>query len=106
MVVLQVAVVVGLVVLFVVGMAQLTGGPRQLALREVVGRPGRWRVGHYEKDDATWVVVQRVAPKDEGVLDEHLVATIDAADPAYEEKFLEAMQAARHRQAIFEAEDD
>lgn len=106
MVVMQAVVVAVLVVLFVVGLAQLTGGPRQLALREVVGRPGRWRVGHYEKDDATWVVVQRVAPKDDGVLDEHLVATIDAADPEYDEKFLEAMQAARNRQALFEAEDD
>ena len=80
MLVLQVGVALCLIALLAVAVAQLTGGPPQVNLREVVGRPGRWRVGHFERDDATWVVVQRVADKSEGVLDEHLVATIDATD--------------------------
>jgi hypothetical protein len=39
------------------------------------------------------------------VLDEHVIATVRSDDPEYDDKFLVAMNAARQRQALFEAED-
>jgi hypothetical protein len=40
------------------------------------------------------------------VIDEHIVGTIRVDDPAYDEKFLGAMTAARQRQALFESEEN
>lgn len=65
----------------------------------------RWRTAHYEAADATRVVVQRVLPDDVTVLDEHLIATLERDDPAYDAAFLEAMARARQRVALFESEE-
>ena len=40
------------------------------------------------------------------VLDEHVVATVPVDDPDYDAKFLTAMNTARERRALFEAEQD
>jgi hypothetical protein len=106
-----VAVVEGLLVLVVVALVvygfiswllKVTGGP---APRENAVSAGRWRSAHYEKQGCTRVVLQKVSPDGNKVLDEHTVATIAPGDPDYEDKFLAAMLAARQRQALFESEE-
>lgn len=67
--------------------------------------PGTWRVGHYDAKGETRVVLQKVREGDTRVLDEHLIASLRSDDPEYDDKFLAAMNAARQRQALFEAED-
>ena len=73
------------------------------------GRPaplsGTWRVAHRDDAGTTHVVLQRVDEGRREVLDEHVVASIPTDDPAYDERFLAAMQTARQRLALFESED-
>ena len=59
---------------------------------------------HQDVAGTTRVLVQKISESGR-VLDEHLVATVRADDPAYDEKFLAAMAAARERRALFQAED-
>ena len=66
--------------------------------------PGTWRVAHHDTDGETRVVLQKVRDGDTRVLDEHVVASIRTDDPDYDDKYLAAMDAARQRQALFEAE--
>jgi hypothetical protein len=66
---------------------------------------GHWRVAHYDVDGRTRVVVHKVRPGSTQVLDEHLIAEIPVADPAYDELFMTAMATARQRKAIFETEE-
>jgi hypothetical protein len=68
-------------------------------------RSGTWRVAHYDAKGTTHVVVQRVDEGRREVLDEHVVASFRSDDLEYDEKFLAAMQTARQRLALFEAED-
>ena len=68
-------------------------------------RSGTWRVVHYDARGQTHVVLQRVPEGGTRVLDEHVVATFPADDPEYDARFLAAMDTARQRQALFEAED-
>ena len=80
-----------------------------LLLRSSTGRPqvtpaGTWRVAHYDAKGETRVVLQKVRDGDTHVLDEHVVGSIRTDDPDYDEKYLAAMDAARQRQAVFEAE--
>ena len=67
--------------------------------------PGTWRVGHYDAKGETRVVLQKVQEGDTRVLDEHVITSVRSDDPEYDDKFLAAMNAARQRQALFEAED-
>ncbi len=69
-------------------------------------RGGSWTVTHYEAGDVTRVVVQRVSPRMDDVLDEHVVAEIPVEDPDYDQKFLAAMSVARERRALFQSEDE
>ena len=54
----------------------------------------------------TRVVLQKHDDRRDKVLGEHLVGTIPLADPDYEARFLEVMDSARQRRALFEAEED
>ena len=67
---------------------------------------GTWRVTHYDAKGETHIVLQKVRDGDAKVLDEHLITSVRADDPQYDDKFLAAMNAARQRQALFEVEDD
>ena len=66
---------------------------------------GTWRVAHYDAKGETRVVLQKVRDGDSRVLDEHVITSVRSDDPEYDDKFLAAMNAARQRQALFEAED-
>jgi hypothetical protein len=66
---------------------------------------GTWRVAHYDAKGETRVVLQRVPEGGARVLDEHVITSIRADDPEYDDKFLAAMNAARLRRALFESED-
>ena len=66
---------------------------------------GSWRVGHYDVKGETRVVLQKVRAGDTRVVDEHVIASVRSDDPEYDHKFLAAMDVARQRQALFEAED-
>jgi len=70
-----------------------------------VAAAGTWRVAHYDAKGETRVVLQKVREGDTRVLDEHLIASVRSDDPEYDDKFLAAMNTARQRQALFEAED-
>jgi hypothetical protein len=100
---MQAAVVVGLLALVLYAAVRLTGradggGPPAVTR-------GRWRVGHYDSEAETRVVLQKVSEGGAMLLDEHVIAAISTADPQYDEKFLAAMSTARQRQALFESED-
>jgi hypothetical protein len=66
----------------------------------------RWVATHYAVDDATRVVVRRVSPGGDDVLDEHIVSEIRDGDSDFDAKFLEAMAEARARAALFDSESD
>jgi hypothetical protein len=103
MVVLEAAILVGLVGLMIFWMTShllrsTDQGPQ-------VSARGTWRVAHYDAKGETRVVLQKVRDGDTRVLDEHVITSVSSQDPDYDEKFLAAMDAARQRQALFEAED-
>ena len=68
--------------------------------------PGTWRVVHYDTKGETRVVLQKVREGGTKVLDEHVITSVRSDDPEYDAKFLAAMNAARQRQSLFQAEDD
>jgi hypothetical protein len=103
MVMLEAVFVIGLVGVVVYGIASLLLRPQEQ--RRAASPAGTWRVAHYDAKQETHVVLQKVAEGGTKVLDEHAVATFRSDDPEYDEKFLTAMNTARHRQALFEAED-
>jgi hypothetical protein len=70
-----------------------------------VSPAGRWRVAHYDAKGETRIVLQKTREGDTRVLDEHVIASVRSDDPEFDGKFLAAMDAARQRQALFEAED-
>jgi hypothetical protein len=107
MAMLQAVVVLGLLALALYAAVRMAGraevgggdgGPPALT-------HGHWRTGHYDTESATRVVLQKVSEEGARVLDEHVIATISASDPEYDEKYLAAMSIARQRQALFESED-
>jgi hypothetical protein len=103
MVLLEAAVVAGLVWAIVYGTLRLldsASGTRPAAVRA-----GRWRAAHYDVKGETRVVLQKVSASGDKVLDEHIVATVPVGDPDYDATFLAAMATARERRALFEAED-
>lgn len=103
MVVLEGLVVLATLAFVVYGVIVLVLRSRE-PVRQLTGT--RWRVTHYDSRGHTRVVLQRVSPSGGKVLDEHVVETIPADDPAYQERFLTAMATARERQALFEATEE
>jgi hypothetical protein len=97
----------GLLVVGVIGL--LVYAVVQALLSKQQGHPaaavGQWRIAHYDIDGHTRVVVHKVRPGSTHVLDEHVIAEIPVADPAYDELFMTAMATARQRKAIFETEE-
>jgi hypothetical protein len=68
----------------------------------------RWVPGHDEVDGMTRVLVRRVYTGLDGrpaVLEERVLETFPAQDPAWEARFTEAMSAARFRCAYLNAEE-
>jgi hypothetical protein len=103
MVILEAVILIGLVGLMIFWMTSLL-------LRSANPDPqltpsGTWRVAHYDAKGETHVVLQKVQEGDTRVLDEHVITSVRSDDPEYDDKFLAAMNAARQRQALFEAED-
>lgn len=66
---------------------------------------GRWRATHYDAKGLTRIVVQKVSATGVNLLDEHVVAELHRDEPDYDARFLEAMNTARQRQSVFEAEE-
>jgi hypothetical protein len=104
MVLLEAALVVGMVWLVVYGTIRLLTRP-QSRERHPVAPTGAWRAVHYDVQGRTHVVLQRTSPDGDYVLDEHVIATVPVEDPEYDAKFLAAMSTARERRALFEAEE-
>ena len=100
---LEAALVIGVVGLVVFWLASLLLRPASQGPQ--VSPAGTWRVAHYEAKGETRVVLQKVREGDTRVIDEHVITSIRSDDPEYDDKFLAAMDAARQRQALFEAED-
>ena len=103
MVMLEAVILTGLVGLMIFWMAShllrsANQGPQ-------LSGPGTWRVAHYDAKGKTRVVLQKVREGDTRVLDEHVITSVRSDDPEYDDKFLAAMNVARQRQALFEAED-
>jgi hypothetical protein len=68
----------------------------------------RWVPGHDEVDGETRVLVRRTYPGLDGhpaVLEERVLETFPAGDPAWEARFTEAMSTARFRCAYLNAEE-
>ena len=103
MVLLEAALVIGMVWVLVYGTIRLLTPPQ--IRRAPVSTAGRWRVVHYDVQGTTHVALQRVSPDGDHVLDEHVIATVRVDDPEYDAKFLAAMSTARERRAMFEAEE-
>ena len=103
MVLVEAAFVFGLVGVMIYGITMLL--LRAGEQRRPSPRSGTWRVVHYDARGQTHVVLQRVPEGGTRVLDEHVVATFPADEPEYDARFLAAMDTARQRQALFEAED-
>jgi hypothetical protein len=88
-----------------------TAGPlpsRQRAELAAAIAQARWVPGHDEVDGMTRVLVRRTYTGLDGrpeVLDERVLETFPAQDPAWEARFTEAMSAARFRCAYLNAEE-
>lgn len=108
MVLLEAALVVAMVWLVVYGTIRLLGHPPEhVPERQRPALPaGRWRTAHYDAEAETRVVLQKISESGMHVLDEHLIAAIRLDDPDYDTAFLAAMDTARQRRALFEAEEE
>lgn len=103
MLLVDLALVVGLVGLLVYGTIRLV--TRATQPRLTAPRSGTWREAHHDVRGETHVVVEKVSFDGREVLDQHVVARIPVDDPSYDERFLAAMSQARERRALFESED-
>ena len=98
-----------------VAFRSLTGGPRPAALparrrAELTAaiERARWVPAHDEVDGVTRVLVRRTYVGLDGrpeVLDERVLETFPAQDPAWEARFTEAMARARFRCSYLNAEE-
>jgi len=82
--------------------------PRQRAELAAAIDRARWVPGHDEVDGTTRVLVRRTYTGLDGrpaVLDERVLETFPAHDPAWEARFTEAMSAARFRCDYLNAEE-
>ncbi len=100
---LESLVVIGVLALIVFGALSLLMTRKDVKPGPVTS--GQWRTAHYDAKGVTRVVVQKVSSTGVNLLDEHVVAELHRDDPDYDTRFLEAMNAARQRQSIFEAEE-
>ena len=102
MLLLEAFAVLGLAGLVIYGLLRMVMSPRPQATS-----PGsQWHVEHFDRRGSTHIVVRRRTSSGHTILDEHAIATIAVDDAEYDQKFMEAMAAARQRRAMFEAEDD
>jgi hypothetical protein len=114
---LVVCLVVGLLVVgartFWMALRSETSGPARLPARqraEVAAAiaQARWMPGHDEMDGTTRILLRRTWTGLDGrptVLEERVLETFPAQDPAWEARFTEAMSAARFRCAYLNAEE-
>jgi hypothetical protein len=116
---LLVLLAVGLVVVFVLGLTMAVrriavgGGPARLSPRnrELMAQAiaqARWVPGHDEVDGQTRVLVRRTYTGLDGhpeVLEERMLETFPAQDPAWEARFTEAMSRARFRCTYLNGEE-
>jgi hypothetical protein len=103
MMLLESVAVIGLLALVVfAGAMWLTSRSKQQAPPVA---SGHWRATHYDAKGLTRIVVQKVSATGVNLLDEHIVAELHRDDPDYDTRFLEAMNTARQRQSVFEAEE-
>jgi hypothetical protein len=82
--------------------------PRQRAELAAAIAQARWVPGHDEVTGTTRVLVRRVYTGLDGrpvLLEERVLETFPAQDPAWEARFTEAMSAARFRCAYLNAEE-
>ncbi|SNR40786.1 hypothetical protein [Blastococcus mobilis] len=82
--------------------------PRQRAELAAAIAQARWVPGHDEVDGTTRVLVRRAYTGLDGrpvVLEERVLETFPAHDPAWEARFTEAMSTARFRCAYLNAEE-
>lgn len=105
MVILDAVLVIGMVWLVVYGTIRLLTRPPGGGRPSPVAPAGEWRTAHYDVKRTTHVVLQRISPGGDQVLDEHVIASIPVDDPDYDTTFLTAMSTARERRAMFEAEE-
>ncbi|MCW2635243.1 MAG: uncharacterized protein JWQ99_1610 [Blastococcus sp.] len=88
------------------GVRRLPSGPRA-ELAAAIGQ-ARWAPGHDEVDGVTRVLLRRTYTGLDGrpaVLEERVLETFPAADPAWEALFTEAMAKARYRCTYLNAEE-
>ena len=81
---------------------------RQRAQLAAAVAQARWVPAHDEIDGTTRILVRRTYTGLDGlpaVLDERVLETFPAQDPAWEARFTEAMSAARYRCAYLNAEE-
>ena len=91
----------------------LPGGPHRLAERDRVWvaraiAGARWAPAHDEREGTTRVLLRRAYTGLDGrpvVLEERVLETFPAQDPAWEARFTEAMSRARYRCSYLNAED-
>ncbi|MGF9757814.1 hypothetical protein AAII07_21690 [Microvirga sp. 0TCS3.31] len=102
MVMIEAALVIGVLGLLIFWVVSLL--LRSMSQSPQVAPAGTWRVAHYDAKGETHVVLQKVREGDTRVIDEHVITSVRADDPEYDAKFLAAMDVARQRQALFEAE--
>ncbi|HEV7211921.1 MAG TPA: hypothetical protein VGN47_09455 [Blastococcus sp.] len=106
----------GLLVLggwYVWTLVQPSGGPGRLSARDraelaTAIERARWAPGHHEADGVTRVLVRRSYTGLDGrpvVLEERVLETFPANDPAWEGLFTEAMSKARFRCQYLNAEE-
>jgi hypothetical protein len=82
--------------------------PRPRAQMAAAIARARWEPGHDEVDGVTRVLVRRTYTGLDGlpaVLDERVIESFSAADPAWEVLFTEAMAKARYRCTYLNAEE-
>lgn len=81
---------------------------RQRALVAAAVAEARWAPAHDEVDGTTRILLRRTYTGLDGlpaVLDERVLETFPAQDPAWEARFTEAMSTARYRCAYLNAEE-
>jgi hypothetical protein len=105
MVLVRALVVLGVLALIAYVTHAIISGTAKQRINVALADP-RWVATHYAVNDATRVVVRRVRPGNDDVLDEHMVVEIRDSDSDFDTKFLEAMAEARDRAALFESESD
>src|SRR5262245_55981957 len=101
---IEVLLALGCVALIVYGSIVAVAARQRRGLQSTA-TSARWEAAHFGADHTTRVVVRKVVPTTDVVLDEHLVAVVGDDDPNYDAKFLQAMAEARQRVALFESEE-